>query len=78
MTARRLIVATFIAGLTFVSGTTSAFGSGPQIQIRDVDSRAFPVVSMTVLLSGNAHASDISVEENGAAVRSPRSETATP
>jgi len=71
MTRRRLLLATFTCLAALIGGMVSAFAAGTQISVRDVDTRTFPVVSLTVSVTGKAQPSDISVTENGAAADSP-------
>src|SRR5207248_6745773 len=71
MSSRRLLLATSAAAVLFILATVSAFASAAQVTIKDVDSQAFPVVTMTVLVSGKAHTSDITAQENGVPVDSP-------
>jgi tight adherence protein B len=71
MTPRRLLVAALLCLIAIVSGMASAFGSAAQVSIRDVDTRAFPVVSLTATVSGKADPADISIQENGVPIRDP-------
>jgi Mg-chelatase subunit ChlD len=67
----RLTIASLVVAATFATATLSAFASAAHLSIRDVDTRAFPVISLTVTVTGDAKASDITVNENGTTIASP-------
>jgi tight adherence protein B len=64
VTRKRLVVPLFLL-LVVLMGGAAAAESPSRVQIRDVDTSAYPTVGVTVAVSGEVNPSSIAITENG-------------